>query len=123
VVTSALDDTALTAANFHRATLMATSLVGANLSEADLTGALLSGVRLTRTNLAGACFGETFMADCRTLHEALSLNAVRHLAPSSLDVRTLRACATRLPDAFLESVGYTPEEIHPLKTLYAEPHS
>ena len=121
VVTSALDDAALTAANFHRA-LMATSLVGANLSEADLTGALLSGVRLTHTNLLGACFGETFMADCRTLHEGLSLSAVKHLAPSSLDVRTLRACATRLPEAFLDGVGYTPEEVHTLKTWYTEPH-
>jgi hypothetical protein len=48
---------------------------------------------LTRTKLSGACFAETFMADCRTLHEALGLSAVNHLAPSSLDVRALHACA------------------------------
>jgi len=77
---------------------------------------------LTRTNLAGACFAETFIADCRTLHEALGLSAVNHLDPSSLDVRTLRACAVHLPDAFFQSVGYTAEEIHHLKTLYAQPH-
>jgi hypothetical protein len=77
---------------------------------------------MTQTNLAGACFAETFIADCQTLHEAFGLSAVKHLASSSLDVRTLRACAARLPDAFLQGVGYTPEEIHNLKTLYAQPH-
>jgi uncharacterized protein YjbI with pentapeptide repeats len=122
VVTSAFDDATLTAANLRRATLMDTSLVGASLCEADLTGALLSSVNLTRMNLSGACFAETFIADCRTLHEALDLSAVKHLAPSSLDVRTLRACAARLSDAFLQSVGYTPEEIYHLKTLYAPSH-
>ena len=68
-----------------------------------------------------AASAETFIADCRTLHEALGLSAVNHLAPSSLDVRTLRACATHLPDAFLLNIGYTAEEIHSLKTLYTEP--
>src|ERR1700752_2574424 len=100
---------------------MATSLVGASLSEADLTGALLSGVDLTCTNLSGACFAETFIADCQTLHETHGLIAIKHLAPSSLDVHTLRACAARLPEAFLQSVGYTPKEIHDLKILYASP--
>ena len=72
--------------------------------------------------VSGACFAETFIADCRTLHEALGLSAVNHLAPSSLDVRALHACAAHFPDAFFQSVGYTPEEIHSLKTLYAQPH-
>ena len=122
VVTSAFDDATLTAANLHRATLIATSLVGVSLSEADLTGALLSGIDLTRTDLTGACFAETFMADCRTLHAALGLGAIKHLAPSSLDVRCVRACAAGLPDAFLQGVGYTPEEISHLKTLYPQGH-
>jgi Pentapeptide repeats (8 copies) len=122
VVTSAFDDATLTAANLHRATLIATSLVGGSLSEVDLTGALLSGVNLTGTNLSGACFAETFIADCRTLHAALGLSAIKHLAPSSLDVRALRACAARLPDAFLRSIGYTPEEIDHLKTQYTHSH-
>jgi hypothetical protein len=121
VVNTALDDATLTAANLRRTTLMAASLTGSSLREADLTGALLSGVNLTRTDLSGACFAETFIADCWTLHEALGLSAVIHLAPSSLDVRTLRACVTYLPDAFLQSVGYTAEEIHQLKILYAQP--
>jgi hypothetical protein len=121
LVNSMLDDTTLTAANLRRATLLNTSLTGANLGEADLTGALLLGVNLTRTNLAGTCFAETFIADCRTLHEALGLSAIKHLEPSSLDVRTLRACAPHLPDAFLQSVGYTAAESHCLKTLYAQP--
>jgi hypothetical protein len=116
-----LDDATLTAANLRRATLIATSLMGASLSEADLTGALLLGVNLTRTDLSSTCFAETFIADCRTLHEALGLCAVKHLAPSSLDVRALRACAAHLPDAFLQGVGYTLDEIRNLKTLYAQP--
>ena len=85
-------------------------------------GSLQLGVYLTRTNPSSACFAETFIADCRTLHEALGFSVVNHLAPSSLDVLTLRACAAHLPDAFFQSVGYTPEEIHHLKTLYAQPH-
>jgi hypothetical protein len=77
---------------------------------------------LTRANLSGACCAEPFMADCRTLHEALGLSAINHLAPSSLDVRALHACAAHFPDAFFQSVGYTPEEIYNLSTLYTQPH-
>jgi hypothetical protein len=78
-------------------------------------GSLQLGVNLTRTNLSGACFVETFMADCRTLHEALGPSAVNHLAPSSLDVRALHGCAAHFPDAFFQSVSYTPEEIYNLR--------
>jgi hypothetical protein len=88
---------------------------------ADLTGALLLSVRVTDTQLSGACFAETFIADCRTLHQAFGLTEITCLAPSSLDVRTLRACAIHLPAAFLQGLGYTPEEIDNLKILYAQP--
>jgi hypothetical protein len=120
LVHTALDDATLTGANLHRATLIATSLAGATLSQADLTAAFMLGVDLARTNLSGTRWAETFIADCRTLHQAFGLSEVHHLAPSSLDVRTLRACAFHLPNAFLQSIGYSAEEIHHLKTLYAE---
>jgi hypothetical protein len=101
--------------------VVASDLSRANLAAADLTGTLLLGVKLSNTNLSGASLDETVMADCRTLHEAIGLTALKHVAPSTLDVRTLRACAAHLPESFLQDMGYTPEEIHHLKALYSGP--
>jgi hypothetical protein len=61
----------------------------------------------------------TFLADCQNLHEVVGLIDIKHLAPSSLDVRTLRQSAASLPEAFLQRIGYTPHEIHHLQALYA----
>ncbi len=121
LVNTVLDEATFAGANLRRSTLIGADLMAASLTEADLTGALMLSVRVTRANLSGACFAETFIADCRTLHEALGLTEIKFLAPSSLDVRTLRACAIHLPDVFLQGLGYTPEEVHSLKTLYAQP--
>jgi hypothetical protein len=59
---------------------------------------------------------------CQTLHDTLGISAVKHLAPSSLDVRALRACSACLPNALFESIDYTPEEIHHLRILHAPSH-
>jgi hypothetical protein len=50
----------------------------------------------------------------------VGLDAVYHMAPSVLDHQTLRACVTKLPDVFLQGVGYTPHEIDYLRVLYSQ---
>jgi hypothetical protein len=109
-------------ARLNGADLTDVLLSGANLRGAHFNEAKVRSVDFRHADLSGACFAETFIADCRTLHAALGLSAIKHLAPSSLDVRALRACAARLPDAFLQSIGYTPEEIDHLKTQYTHSH-
>ena len=72
----------------------------------------LVGFTQSVTNdLTGATLSLTQFTDCRNLHEAIGLDAVRHAGPSELDRRTLRASAARLPYGFLRGVGYTRSEI------------
>jgi hypothetical protein len=76
----------------------------------------LTGVELTR-----ACIAHTFFADCGGLHEVKGLAEVCHRGPTYLDIRMLRASVVLLPDAFLQAVGYRPDEIAALRAIYTMP--
>jgi uncharacterized protein YjbI with pentapeptide repeats len=95
----------------------------ANLENARLNGADLTDVLLSGANPRGAHFNEAKVRSVDFRHADLSSAAFHNalVVTSALDVRALGACTARLPDTFLQSVGYTPEEIHYLKTLYAQP--
>ena len=43
-----------------------------------------------------------------------------HSGPSSIDAHTLRASVGKLPDVFLEGVGYSREEIENLRAMYTD---
>jgi uncharacterized protein YjbI with pentapeptide repeats len=111
-------------------------LTGANLTGADLTGSYLAEATLRRATLcytdlrstylagaelSGARMAFTILADCPSLHLAAGLAEVEHLGPSALDLSTLRAGATRLPDAFLRGAGLGSAEIDALRALDARP--
>ena len=115
-----LSNTDMTGANLDNANLSNVDLSGALLNSADLSGAIIRKVDLTNTVMSGAKLRETTFSDCRTLHQAKGLEFVQHRAPSSLDIRTIRACVNDLPDMFLLGVGYTNEEIEILRTLYQQ---
>jgi uncharacterized protein YjbI with pentapeptide repeats len=113
-------------------------LTGANLTGADLTGSYLAEAKLKQTTLcytnlqstylahaelSGARMAFTLLADCPSLHLAAGLAEVEHLGPSALDLSTLRAGATTLPEAFLRGAGLGNAEIDALRALYARPSS
>jgi uncharacterized protein YjbI with pentapeptide repeats len=90
-------------------------LRGANLQHAELVTATLSGVRLAQAALSHAHLSRTVFARCHDLHEALGLDSLEHLSPSSIDMESLRACLGGLTDDFLEAVGVEPREIEALR--------
>ena len=108
----------LTGADLWFARLFEVDLTNALLREADLTGTVLIRADLRGVDLTGAHLRETAFIDCRHLHEAVGLVQVDHAGPSTLDARTLRASAARLPESFLRGAGYTAEEIRQLPALY-----
>lgn len=107
--------------NLGGAELVHANLADARLIDAWLVRANLTGANLRRADLAGAQMGRTLLLACEALHEACSLEEVRHRLPSFLDLDTLRASAAYLPDAFLNGAGYTNDEITALRALYSSP--
>lgn len=120
---TSLDRSVLRGVNFATANLQGTSLREADLSGALLAGTLLraldlDGASLERadlrqsvflgTRLKGARFGGAMLATsfCNVnLSEALGLDQVRHVRPSSFDIETLRLSASRLSKRFLGDAG------------------
>jgi hypothetical protein len=98
----------LTEANLTRTNLIGANLSGVNLSraclfEADLAGTNLAGTNLAGANLAGASLGETLFGNTN-LTDVQGLDSCRHLAPSTIDHRTLQLSGP-LPLAFLRGCG------------------
>jgi uncharacterized protein YjbI with pentapeptide repeats len=138
-----LFQTDLRDANLAGARMFVVSLDGADASGANLTGVDLTGSYLAETKLCGASLGYanlqstylggadltgarlafTVLADCPSLSQATGLDEIEHLGPSALDLSTLRAGATSLPEAFLRGIGLAPEEIASLRALYSGPIS
>src|SRR5438876_4176295 len=126
-----LADSDFRGANLSGALLFSDSLdtadlSGANLAGANLTGAYCAEAKFVRANLSyanlqstylgdadltGARLAFTLFADCPTLSLAHGLDQIEHRGPSTLDLGTLRAGVTALPDSFLRGVGLVPDEI------------
>jgi|SRR5579871_3143664 len=114
-----LSNSYLMGAELDFAHLNEANLHSADLRGADLREAILNDVGLRRANLSEVKLGGTVIVQCTTLHLAQNLEAIRHYGPSSLDILTLRARITHLPDVFLRGVGYTIDEIDYLRSFYA----
>lgn len=93
-----LDAADLTLANFRK-----TSLQNAHLNDATLVRTDFLGATLTGCDLAGAQLSETNFSDT-SLAAAYGLDSCRHLAPSTIDHRTLDRSGA-LPRPFLEGCG------------------
>jgi len=96
-----------------------TDLRGANLQEAELGTATLSGVLLSGAKFARAHLSRTVFARCHDLHEALGLDALAYLSPSSIDLETLRVSVAGLPDEFLEGLGVEPRDLEVFRGMAA----
>jgi uncharacterized protein YjbI with pentapeptide repeats len=106
------------------ALLLGANLSHANLGGADLSGAVLLGANLSYANLGGANLGgaalfETLFTNV-DLSNVIGLDTCEHLAPSSIDHRTLEQ-SPNLPLAFLRGVGLPDRLIDYLPSLLNQP--
>ena len=105
----------LSGANLIAAYLREANLIGANLSEANLSMADLSRADLSRANVSGAklcdaiCWFTLFTNV--DLSEAIGLDSVRHIGPSTIGIDTLFRSKGKIPEAFLRGCGLSPWEI------------
>src|SRR3954447_7404155 len=106
-------------ANLRRADLGGANLNGATLNGADLGGAILNGASLSSADLSRATLYETVFGDTN-LTRAKGLETCQHLAPSTIDHRTLQRSGP-LPLAFLRGVGLPGNLIDYLPSLQNQP--
>jgi hypothetical protein len=104
----------LSGARFSQAKLVGSSFAAANLSNADFTNAALDYVSFLAANMASAnlsrCeLGFTAFAHAN-LQGATGLETCLHLAPSSVDLSTIKRSGL-LPKAFLQGCGLPDEFI------------
>jgi hypothetical protein len=106
--------------NFRYATLAESNLIkssldGSDFYRADLAGANLRGCHLSQVNfgsaeLAGADFSaarcwDTVFAD-NDLSRVIGLEAIHHIAPSTVGVDTLIRSDGNIPEVFIRGVGF-----------------
>jgi hypothetical protein len=93
--------------NFRDADLRGADLRGTTLVNADLTRAVLTNARIGET-----VFGNTSLADAKGLEQC------RHVAPSTIDHRTVLRSRS-LPDQFLKGCGFSDLLISNIPVLFA----
>lgn len=91
-------------ANLRNSNLSQALLYYANLSEADISEANLS-----RASLANTSFGNI------DLSQAIGLETVHHLAPSTIGTATLQLFKGEIPETFLRGCGMNDVEIESAK--------
>lgn len=133
----------LSGANLSRADLVGAILNGSDLSGADLTYARLGGANLTSVDLSraglshanlsyaniqrpylrGADFTNSYWQGTRLaeadVSEAIGLEHVNHLTPSTIGVDTLYMSAGKIPEVFLRGCGVPEPFIVQLPALIA----
>lgn len=114
----------LSGANLSGADLSVADLFGASLGRADLSGAKLFGADLRETNLCDANAVRTSFTATETsrtqwcgmdLSNALDLESIAHVGPSSVGLDTLVTSKGRIPDVFLRGCGLSDWEIEATK--------
>jgi hypothetical protein len=99
-----LEGADLSEANLNGATLFGTRLAGANLFRAHLSGAHFSGANIRGADFREAKIGRAIFADV-DLGSAEGLDAVEHLAPSSIGLDTICRSEGMIPEVFLRGCG------------------
>jgi hypothetical protein len=108
----------LSAANLSHADLNGANLSAANLSHADLSDADLSWADLGAADLSGARLGFTVFGD-NDLSTAKGLDAVLHLAGSTIGIDTIYKSRGKIPIAFLRGCGVPENFIEYMPSLVA----
>ncbi|MCI0712312.1 MAG: toll/interleukin-1 receptor domain-containing protein [Chloroflexi bacterium] len=105
-----------------RANLVNASLRGADLRDADLSRADLSSTDFRGANLRGAVLSRARLQ--RTVFNGVDLSEVKgldeviHLGPSYVDFHTLTESQGKIPDSFLQGVGFSDEYIEHIMPLF-----
>lgn len=116
----------LSIANFMRANLSGAELAEANLKyailwDADLRHAILWEANLIETNLIEANFSKASIAGTvfgnTDLGEAIGLQDMEHLGPSTLGIDTIALSKGRIPEAFLRGCGLNDLQIEMAKLV------
>jgi uncharacterized protein YjbI with pentapeptide repeats len=130
-----LKNTRLALANFKAADLIETCLVGAeignarfvisDLTNANLEGAELRGTFFWRADLDGArlsnvTMGAATFADI-DLSRAKGLDAIEHVAPSTVGIDTLERSNGRIPESFLRGAGVSERLLDYARSLLNRP--
>jgi hypothetical protein len=102
-------------ANFSKADLRRASLVGA-----DLSGAIFAGTQLQGTNLSGATVNRTQFGGV-DLSEALGLDQVQHLGPSTIGIDTIYRLKGDITEVFLRGAGVPEDFFAFLSTIRGKP--
>ncbi len=87
-----------------RANLIGANLVAANLTRADFTRADFTRADFTRADFTGSKYRGTLVGDV-DLSEAIGLDQVQHLGPSTIGIDTIYKSQGRIPEAFLRGCG------------------
>lgn len=108
-----LSEANLSEANLNRANLLVADLTSANLSGAELQIANFLRTTLKGTKFRNAVAGSTNFSNI-DLSNAVDLESVLHIGPSTIGIDTLYQSRGLLPDSFLRGCG-VPE---PMITYY-----
>jgi uncharacterized protein YjbI with pentapeptide repeats len=115
----------LSGANLHGAELDVANLHDAELGQADLSSALLLQAVFDQTRVSGAVFSASTMAYTLfgnvDLSGAQGLDAVNHIAPSTIGVDTIYSSKGKIPETFLRGAGVPEAFITYAKSLVVEP--
>lgn len=103
-------DTKLTGANFYSTNFLGCDLERADLTSASFFGAWFSGTIFHQVILNEAIFGATVFGEI-DLSETISLEATRHIAPSIIDLGTLKLSKGKIPEKFLRGCGFNDLDI------------
>ncbi len=104
----------LRAASLQNANLFEANLVGASLAHAYLSESDLSESELNKCNFSRAVMGETIFRNS-DLSDAIGLENVLHLGPSSISADTFARSKGNIPEAFLRGCGLPDWEIESVK--------
>lgn len=99
-----LSNADLSGANLSYADVNATNFCGANFSGASLREAVFRAVEFFKTDFRNARLFYTVFADT-DLSEAIGLDSVNHIRPSSIGIDTFLRSGGKIPEVFLRGAG------------------
>jgi hypothetical protein len=112
-------------ANLFMAQVSETDLTGADFSRANLDGAHLDGSNLFETNLMGTDLSNVLLAKTTIgnvdLNNAIGLEFVEHIGPSSIGIDTIYKSGGQIPEIFLRGCGVPENLIRHMKSLTMNP--
>lgn len=115
-----MNEAVLNAANLGASKLRNVVFSAADLSSARLDHAQLINTRLDKADLNDAKLSQTILVNL-DLSQALGLDTVEHLGPSSIGIDTIIKSKGKIPEVFLRGCGVPDEFIEFSRSLLSQP--